>query len=277
MDKIEQQTIRKELEYSGIGLHTGEQVEIVFKPADLDTGIVFIRENLKSRIKAHLKNVNKNSREISLKENGVEIRTIEHLLSALTGLGIDNIEIIIKGSEIPIGDGSALPFVELFKDEIISQNKPKKIAIPQKPFWVSLNDKHIVLLPSDEFRITYTIDFNHPVIKSQFSSFVITKDVFINDIAPARTFGFLREIETLYAQGLAKGGSLENAIVIGEDRILNDHLRFDNELVRHKILDLIGDFTLLGMPIVGHIIAVKSGHDLNLKLVQKIANGYKII
>ncbi|MEW6094934.1 MAG: UDP-3-O-acyl-N-acetylglucosamine deacetylase [bacterium] len=267
-----QKTIKRKLEYSGIGLHTGEQIHLLFKPAILDTGIIFVREDLhdKPRIKACLKNVNKSSRELSLKDNEVEIRTIEHLLAALTGLGIDNIEVGINGNEIPVGDGSAIPFVELLKDEIISQDKPKKVFSPKKPFWVSAKDKHIVLLPSNEFKITYTIDFDHPIVKTQFASFAITKEVFERDIAPARTFGFLQEVESLYAQGLAKGGSLENAIVIGEDRILNDNLRFDNELVRHKILDLIGDFTLIGMPILGHIIAVKSGHELNLKLVQKL-------
>lgn len=267
-----QQTIRRELEYSGIGLHTGEQIHLVFKPSTVDMGIIFVRKDLPDnpRIKACLKNLNKSSRQLSLKDNEVEIRTIEHLLATLTCLGIDNIEIVMNGSEVPVGDGSAIHFVQLLKDEIISQDKPKKVFKPKEPLWVSLKDKHIVFLPSDEFRITYTIHFDHPIVKSQFASFVITKEVFEKEIAKARTFGFMQEVETLYAQGLAKGGSLENTIVIGEDRILNDNLRFDNELVRHKILDLIGDFTLLGMPILGHIIAVKSGHELNLKLVQKL-------
>jgi len=272
MDKIIQQTIRKEVAYSGIGLHTGEQIDLIFKPSAIDRGIVLVRGDLPDNpiIKVGVKNANRTSREISLKDNDVEIRTVEHLLAALTGLGIDNIEIVVNGNEIPIGDGSAKHFVELLKDEIISQNKPKGVFSPDEPLWSSLNDKHIVLLPADEFRITYTIDFNHPVMKTQFASFVITKEVFEREIAPARTFGFLQELESLYAQGLVKGGSLENAIVIGEDRILNDNLRFDNELVRHKILDLIGDFSLIGMPILGHIIAVKSGHELNLKLAEKI-------
>ncbi len=272
MAKEIQQTIKKELKYSGIGLHTGEQIHLVLKPAPVDTGISFVRENLpdKPRIEVCLKNVNKRSRELSLKDNRSEIHTVEHLLATLAGLGIDNIEIVINGNEVPIGDGSAIHFVELLKDEIISQDKPKKVFSPKEPFWVSLKDKHIVLLPSDEFRITYTIDFDHRIVKTQFASFVITKETFIKEIAPARTFGFLKEVEALYAQGLAKGGSLENAIVIGEDRILNDNLRFDNELVRHKILDLIGDFSLIGMSILGHIIAVKSGHELNLKLLQKL-------
>lgn len=274
MDKEIQQTIRKELEYSGIGLHTGEQIHLALKPAPVDTGIIFVREDLpdKPGVKACLKNANKSSRELSLKDNEVEIRTVEHLLATLTTLGIDNVEIVMDGCEVPIGDGSAMHFVELLKDKIISQYKPKKTFSPKEPFWVSLNDKHIILLPSDEFRITYTIDFNHKIVKTQFASFVITKEVFEREIAPARTFGFLEEVKTLYAQGLAKGGSLENAIVIGEDRILNDNLRFDNELVRHKILDLIGDFTLIGMPISGHIIAIKSGHELNLKLLQKLCH-----
>lgn len=274
MDKKIQQTIKKELEYSGMGLHTGEQIHLVLKPAPVDTGISFVREDLldKPRIKVCLKNVNKISRELSLKDNEVEVRTVEHLLATLTALGIDNVEIVMDNCEVPIGDGSAMHFVELLKDEIISQDKPKKVFSPKTPFWVSLKDKHIVLLPSDEFRITYTIDFDHKIVKTQFASFVITKEVFEKEIAPARTFGFLEEVEALYAQGLAKGGSIENAIVIGEDRILNDNLRFDNELIRHKILDLIGDFTLMGMPILGHIIVVKSGHELNIKLLQKLCH-----
>lgn len=267
-----QQTIRKELTYSGIGLHTGEQIDLAFKPAAIDTGIVLVRKDLSHNpiIKVCLKNAHRTLRELSLKDNGVEIHTVEHLLATLSGLGIDNIEIVVNGNEIPIGDGSAINFVELLKDEIISQDKIKKVFRTDEPLWVSLNEKQIVLLPSDELRITYTIDFNHLLVRSQFASFVMTKEVFEKEIAPARTFGFLQEVKTLYDQGLAKGGSLKNAIVIGEDRILNDYLRFDNELVRHKILDLIGDFSLIGMPILGHIIAIKSGHELNLKLVQKI-------
>lgn len=203
------------------------------------------------------------------------MRTVEHLLATLSALQIDNIEIWLDGDEIPIGDGSAKVFVDLLKDECIIQDKPKKICRPQKPIWVSTKDNHIVLLPSDELKITYTIDFDHPQVKTQFASFVITEEIFEKDIAPARTFGFLAEVESLYAQGLAKGGSLENAIVIGENGILNKNLRFKNELVRHKILDLIGDLTLIGTPILAHIIAVKSGHELNLKLVQKIIQGGK--
>ncbi|MDI6736349.1 MAG: UDP-3-O-acyl-N-acetylglucosamine deacetylase [bacterium] len=270
-----QQTIKKELEYSGIGLHTGEQIHLVFKPATAGTGIVFVRQDLsgKPMIKACPENVNNTWRELSLKKNGVEIHTVEHLLAALSGLGIDNIEIAVNGDEIPIGDGSALPFVELLKDEIISRNTSKKVFRPKEPLWAgsSTEDKQVILLPSDEWRITYTIDFEHPVVKTQLATFVITQEVFVKEIAPARTFGFLKEVESLHARGLAKGGSLENAIVIGEDKILNDSLRFENELVRHKILDLIGDFSLIGMPILGHVIAIKSGHDLNLKLVQKMA------
>ncbi|MEW6617976.1 MAG: UDP-3-O-acyl-N-acetylglucosamine deacetylase [bacterium] len=271
---MKQQTIKNELEYSGIGLHTGENIQLIFKPSIVDNGIVFVRKDLPGnpRIKTCLKNVNKTSRELSLKENEAEVHTVEHLLSALMGLGIDNIEIVINGDEVPVGDGSAMPFVELLKDEIISQDKPKKIFCPNQPCWISMKDKHIVLLPTGELRITYTICFDHPLIKAQFADFVITKEVFIKEIAPARTFGFLQEVETLYAQGLAKGGSLDNAIIIGEDRILNDNLRFDNEPVRHKILDLIGDFSVIGQPISGHIIAVKSGHELNLKLIRDIVS-----
>lgn len=267
-----QKTIRKELEYSGIGLHTGEQTHLVFKPAPVDTGITFVREDLpnKPRVKACLKNVNRTLREVSLKEDEIEIRTVEHLLSALAGLGIENIEIGISGCEVPIGDGSAIEFVNLLKNEVISQNKPKKIFISKIPLWVSREDKHIIILPSNEFRITYAIDFQHSIIKKQVASFVITEKIFEKEIAPARTFGFLHEIESLYAQGLAKGGSLQNAIIIGEDKILNDNLRFEDEFVRHKILDLIGDLSLLGMSILGHIIAIKSGHDLNLKLLYEL-------
>jgi UDP-3-O-acyl N-acetylglucosamine deacetylase len=272
-----QQTIRKELEYSGIGLHSGKFIHLVFRPAKIDTGVVFVRKDLPDnpRVKPCLKNVNRSSREISLKANNAEVHTVEHLLATLYALQIDNIEIWLDGDEVPIGDGSAKVFVDLLKDECVVQNKPKKICSPQKPIWVSTKDNHIVLLPSDELKITYTIDFDHPQVKTQFASFVITEEVFEKDIAPARTFGFLAEVESLYAQGLAKGGSLENAIVIGEGGILNKNLRFENELVRHKILDLIGDLTLIGTPILAHIIAIKSGHELNLKLVQKIIRGGK--
>ncbi len=272
-----QQTIKKELAYSGVGLHTGEQIHSVFKPAAIGTGIVFVRQDLSGepRIKACPENVNNTLRELSLKKNGVEVHTVEHLLAALSGLGINNIEICLDAHELPIGDGSAIPFVELLKDEIISQDKPKKVFRPKEPLWSQTEDKQVILLPSDEWRITYTIDFDHPVVKTQFATFVITQETFVKEIAPARTFGFLKEVKSLHGRGLAKGGSLENAIIIGETKILNDSLRFENELVRHKILDLIGDFSLIGMPILGHIIAIKSGHDLNLKLVQKMVGRLK--
>lgn len=231
----------------------------------------------KPKVKASLENVASSTREISLRVDEVEVRTVEHVLSALSGLGIDNCEIELDGPEPPVGDGSSLFLVKLLEgSSILTQEKLRSILRPKKPIWVVDGDREITLLPDEALTVTCMIDFAHPAVGSQSASFTLAPDIFINEIAPARTFGFLEEVETLKQQGLAQGGSLENAIVIGPERILNDSLRFDNELVRHKILDLIGDLSLLGAPFSGRLTAIKPGHSLNVKLAKKIAQETKV-
>ncbi|MDI6703979.1 MAG: UDP-3-O-acyl-N-acetylglucosamine deacetylase [bacterium] len=264
-----QHTIRKEIGLSGIGLHTGKKVRMVLKPAPVNTGVRFVFKGVS--IPATLENVYSSNREITLEKDGVEIHTVEHVLAAIRGLEVDNIIIEIDGQETPIGDGSSIPFVDIIKESgVISQNRKRRLIKLTQPFSIKDKDKYIIILPEERLRITYLISFNHPLVGTQVATFLINKKTFERDIAPSRTFGFLDEVEDLQNRGYALGGSLENAVVIGRDCILNEGLRFQDEFVRHKILDLIGDLFLLPGYIVGHIIAIKSGHSLNVKLLRKI-------
>lgn len=269
-----QRTIKKEASYSGIGLHTGKKVKITCKPASVDGGVRFVRVDLegKPQTVAEISRVIKASRETSIGEGEVKVQSVEHLLAALTGLGIDNLEIEIDSDELPAADGSALPLVKILKEVgIVEQEKEKKYLKLKEPVSFVREGVYLVALPNEELKISYTIDFNHPVLKTQFASFVINEDTFIKEIAPARTFGFESEVRELNEKGLIKGGSLENAVVIGEKGILNkEPLRFPDEFVRHKILDLLGDLYLIGTSLKAHIIALKSGHGANVELVKKI-------
>jgi UDP-3-O-[3-hydroxymyristoyl] N-acetylglucosamine deacetylase/3-hydroxyacyl-[acyl-carrier-protein] dehydratase len=267
-------TIEAQVSYEGTSLHSGVRTTITFKPASAGEGIKFVRTDLPERpsIKASLEYVSNSNREISLKNEHAEVRVVEHLLAALSGLEIDNITIEIDSDEVPAGDGSSLPFVKILKEAKIKNLGEERDFIKIKtPISVGEDQRTISILPDSQLKITYTIEFPHPVVKTQTATFVIDEQTFIEEIAPARTFGFLSEVKNLRQKGLIKGGSLDNAIVIGDDKILNEDLRFEDELVRHKILDLIGDFTLIGKPLKGHIIAVKAGHELNLKLARMIA------
>jgi UDP-3-O-[3-hydroxymyristoyl] N-acetylglucosamine deacetylase/3-hydroxyacyl-[acyl-carrier-protein] dehydratase len=264
-----QKTIKSEVRYEGIGLHTGERMTLYFKPAPPNTGVVFVRDGVS--LPASVKYVVNCNREISLGKDGVEVHTVEHVLAALAGLGIDNVIVEMTGIEPPVGDGSSLPFANLLLEAgLLNQDEPKRLFRVRTPIWVEDGDSFLVVLPSDVLRITFTISFPHQAIKTQSISFIITPDTFLKHLAPARTFGFLAEVETLRSRGLIKGGTLENAVVVGEDGILNEALRFENELVRHKILDLLGDLFLLGVGISGHVVAFKSGHALNVKLLKKM-------
>lgn len=269
-----QRTIRKEASYSGIGLHTGKKVKIIFKPAPTDSGVRFVRVDLEGnpRIVAEIGKVIRASRETSIGEGGLRVQSVEHVLAALAGLRIDNVTIEIDSDELPAVDGSAFPFIQALKGAgIVEQEKEREYLELKEPVSYNKEDIYLVALPSKEFKISYTIDFDHPVLKTQFASFVINEDTFIKEIAPARTFGFEDEVEGLRKQGLIRGGSLKNAVVISEKGILNkEPLRFTNEFVRHKILDLLGDLYLVGAPLKAHIIALKSGHGANVKLVKKI-------
>lgn len=269
-----QKTIVKPASYAGVGLHTGSKVTVKFRPARAGSGIRFYRVDLpkKPMVKADIALVSSTRRGTAVRSRGVSVHTVEHILASISGLGLDNVIIEIDGPEPPAGDGSALPFVQkLIKAGIrVQTTEPKEFLVVGKPVWFSKGDVWLVVLPSNKFRVSYTIDYNHPLLKAQFASFVIDADIFADQIAPARTFGFLSEVDRLRKEGLIKGGSLANAVVIGPEGILNESLRFDNEFVRHKILDLIGDLSLLGRPIKGHIIAIKSGHASNIELARKL-------
>lgn len=267
-----QQTIKSEVWLEGIGLHTGEKSIVCFRPASVNHKIVFVREDLPDRlsIPADLSYVSSSQRGVNLKRDETEIKTVEHILAALSGLRIDNLEIAVWGPELPAGDGSSLPFVNALKHGIVQQDKERETIRINQPVWASDGENQVVALPDSNFRVSYTISYNHPVVRAQFASLLIDESTFEHEIAPARTYGFLSEINSLRQQGLGRGGSLENALVITDEGYLNSNLRFDNELVRHKMLDLIGDLCLLGKPILGHIIAIKSSHYLNLQLAANI-------
>jgi UDP-3-O-[3-hydroxymyristoyl] N-acetylglucosamine deacetylase / 3-hydroxyacyl-[acyl-carrier-protein] dehydratase len=269
-----QRTIKNPAVYSGVGLHTGNETTITFHPAPENSGIRFVRTDLDHapEIPCDIDHVIDITRGTTLGTDSVKVHTVEHILAALAGLSIDNLRIEVNANEPPVGDGSSLPFVEKLQEAgIVEQNAPKRYFELKEPLWLSFEDDvYLVILPANELRITYTVSYQHPLLKSQYGSFIINNGVFAKEIAPARTFCFLHEVEELRQQGLIKGGNLNNAVVIGEDTILNDTLRFDNEFVRHKILDLVGDLYLLGQPIKAHVIVVKSGHASNVKLVQKL-------
>lgn len=269
-----QQTVKDKVVFSGVGLHSGMEVTMTLRPADAGTGVIFHRVDLSPSvsIEAVAKNVVNTRLSTTIGKDGAVVSTIEHLMAALTGCGIDNVHVDINGPEVPIMDGSAAPFVDgLRKVGTRSLSRPKKYLVVKKPITVVDGDKKISIIPSRYFRISFDMRFNHPVVNNQFRSMKFSEDVFERDYAPARTFGFLIEVETLKANGLARGGSLDNAVVIGDDGILNEGgLRYDDEFVRHKIMDSVGDFSLAGYPLIGHIKAFKSGHDLNHKLVTEI-------
>ena len=274
-----QRTIAKPISFTGIGLHLGDKISVTIKPGDVDTGIVFIRTDISEpvEIKADVSNVVSTQFATTLGCNGVQISTVEHLLAAFMGLGIDNARIEIDSSEIPILDGSASPFIYLLRNAGITvQNGFKKFIIIKKPIRVSEGDKKVSLVPYKGLKISYTVDFNHHIISNQSFSMEFSNGCFEREICRARTFGFLKDVDGLKANGLAQGGSLDNTIVVGDYRIINeDGLRFPDEFVRHKILDSIGDLSLLGIPIVGHLIAFKSGHTLNHRLMKKVISSKK--
>lgn len=271
---MKQRTIKNSVRYSGIGLHTGNQTTLEFKPALPDTGIRFVRTDLNPpvEIKADVDHVVDTVRGTTIGTDNVIVHTVEHVLAAVAGLGIDNLIIELNANEPPVGDGSSIPFVETLRQAVvIDQDVPKKYFSVDEPIWVTCGGgTYLVILPDKDFRISYTVDYNHPILKSQYETFNFSDGVFEREIASARTFCFLHEVEMLQKQGLIKGGSLDNAVVIGDDTILNDQLRYPTEFVRHKILDLVGDLYLLGQPVKGHLVAVKSGHSANVAFVKRL-------
>ncbi len=272
----QQTTLAKTIAYTGIGLHSGKDVTITLQPAAADAGIVFVRTDLPGapRVKATAANVTSTMRATTLEDGAAKVFTVEHLLAGFLAMGIDNCIVEITAAEPPVGDGSALPFVKLVQEAGIAElPAPCRYAPLPAAQAVRRADKFIVILPYDGLRISFTSVNPHPLIGVQYGDFEITADTFIREIAPARTIGFMHEVEALKAQGLALGGSLENAVVYDDDKILTP-LRFPDELVRHKILDVLGDLALVGR-IRGHVIAVKSSHALNTALAKEIASAQK--
>ncbi|MBI4775311.1 MAG: UDP-3-O-acyl-N-acetylglucosamine deacetylase [Deltaproteobacteria bacterium] len=276
MTTWQQRTIRREIGCTGVGLHTGERIALKLKPADPDSGIRFVRADLDSRpeIPACLECVADTRLATTLAEGGNRISTVEHLLAALRGMGVDNATVDVDGPEVPIMDGSAGPFVALISDAgVREQNCPRNFIIIEKPISVHDGEKSVAIAPSNGFEIKYTIDFDHPLLRRQSLSMSISKRTFQKKICRARTFGFLKEVEYLWNNGLALGGSLENAVVIDDSRILNEGgLRYPDEFVRHKILDFIGDVSLLGLPLLGACTVYKSGHALNHSLIRRLCD-----
>lgn len=269
-----QRSIERVVGCSGIGLHSGKPVNMRLLPAPEDTGIFFIvkeKENT-CQIGASLGNLSNTDFSISLRREGAVVTTVEHLLATLSSMGIDNLYIELDSSEVPIMDGSSLDFINLIKSAgLLEQGGAKQYIKIIKEIAISEGERSILVRPSAYSQITYSIYFDHPAIGCQSYSYHPSETDFINKIGPARTFTLLREVEGLWAKGLAKGGSLENAVVVGDHDILNEGgLRYKDEFVRHKILDLIGDISLLGTPIIGHIMASRSGHALNTRLISEI-------
>ncbi len=270
-----QHTLKKKVSFSGIGLHSGRQVSMTLRPAAVNSGIGFVRKDLSEDvfIPAFMNRVVDTQLATTIGLNGVTIGTTEHVLSALAGMGIDNAVIELDGPEVPVMDGSAGPFVYLLNR--IGRRRQKSCRQMLKitrEIAYSNGEKNIKVVPYDGFKVTCEISFDHDIIKKQVYTFTYSSEKFIQEIAKARTFGFLGQVEKLRENGLALGGSLDNAVVIDQYGVLNSEgLRFADEFVRHKILDLIGDFALLGCPIMGHIIASKSGHGQHLGLMREIA------
>jgi UDP-3-O-[3-hydroxymyristoyl] N-acetylglucosamine deacetylase len=273
---INQRTIKTVIRATGVGMHSGEKVSIALRPAAPDSGIVFRRIDLPNPVdvRADAFNVGDTRLSSCLEQNGARVATVEHLMSALAGLGIDNIYVDLDAAELPIMDGSAGPFVFLLQSAgIEEQSAPKRFMRILRPVTVTHGDKWARFEPHNGFRISFSIEFNHPAFaestKSVCVDFATTS--YVEEVARARTFGFMQDVDSMRSQGLALGGSLDNAIVLDEQRVLNsDGLRYDDEFVKHKVLDAIGDLYLLGHPVLGAFSAHKSGHALNNALLRQL-------
>jgi UDP-3-O-[3-hydroxymyristoyl] N-acetylglucosamine deacetylase len=273
---LKQRTLKNVIHATGVGLHTGDKVAITLRPAAPDSGIVFRRVDLDPpvEIKALPHHVKDTRLSSTLEVDGVRVATVEHLMSALAGLGVDNVYVDLSASEVPILDGSAGPFVFLLQSAgIVEQPALKKFIRIKRPVEVRDGDKWVRFEPYHGFKVEFAIDFDHPVIEHTGKSVSIdfANDSYIREISRARTFGFMHEVEALRNMGLARGGSLDNAVVLDEYRILNsDGLRYEDEFVKHKVLDAIGDLYIIGHPLIGAFSAYKSGHALNNKLLRAL-------
>ena len=266
---IPQRTLNHAIRCSGIGLHSGKKIQLVLHPADVDAGITFSRSDLNVTIPARAKYVTDTRLCTTIGRDGAHISTVEHLLSALSGLGIDNAHIEVNSAEVPVMDGSAAPFVFLIQCAgIREQSKAKKIMRILKRIEVEEGDKRCALYPSSGFKVSYLLDYDHPLLRERAVSIDFAHQAYTREVSRARTFGFLHEIEALQKAGLALGGSLENAIVLDQYRVMNETgLRYEDECVRHKILDTVGDLSLAGLPIVGAFEGERTGHQMNHRLV----------
>jgi UDP-3-O-[3-hydroxymyristoyl] N-acetylglucosamine deacetylase len=267
---MRQHTIRTPVSLEGVGLHSGKAARITLSPAPADSGIVFRVGSHADPIPAAPESVVDSHNATTIGRQGTRIQTVEHLMAAAAGLGIDNLDVHVEGIEVPAADGSAKPFVALLTSAGRSQQAAHRrpITIPG-PIRVGAGGRWIEIVPSSRFRISYTLDNEHPAIGTQAVSCVPTESLFVNELAPARTYGFLKDLGVLRKNGLARGVSLDNAVALGKQAALNP-LRYRDEFVRHKILDLIGDLALLGRPVIGHVIARNAGHALNFELVVSI-------
>lgn len=272
-----QRTVKNAESISGIGLFTGVKTQMTFIPAEPGFGVVFERTDLPGspRLPAQVDFVKDTPRCTILGNSEITVQTVEHVLSALRAYEIDNVLISLTGPEVPSCDGSATPFVDLIeKCGIKVQEAMREVMRLHVPVFWSRGDVHLVALPSDEFRVSYTLNYpNSALLRSQFHTVIINHENFKNEIAPARTFSLYEEIVPLIEQGSIKGGNLENAVIVKDDAVLNpDGVRFQDEMARHKILDLVGDLSLIGKPFLAHIIAIRSGHFSNTSLAKELVN-----
>ena len=271
-----QQTLANTVSCSGVGLHSGQPVTLTLRPAPADTGVVFVNRSGKggASLAASVEHLVATELCTAISGNGFQVKTIEHILAALTGLDVDNVYVEVDAAEAPVMDGSAGHFVRLIRSAgIAPQSQRQPYLKITRPLEVVDGTRRVRIEPSSTTKITYSIQYNHPLIQTQTYAYEHSVHAFEREIADARTFGFMQEVEALWARGLGKGGSLDNTIILSQDGILNESgLRFTNEFVRHKILDLIGDFSLLGVPFIGHVIAERSGHAIHTRLVQQILN-----
>ena len=285
INQKKQRTVLSEFSMTGLGLHTGKEVNINIKPTNVNSGINFIRTDLNKDnvIKALWSNVTNTNLCTTISNNkGVSVSTIEHLMSALSGMHIDNADVLIDNSEVPIMDGSSFPFVDKLEScGFLTQHLDRKIILIKKEIMVSNKDSYAKIIPNKQFSIDFEIDFESPLINKQACQLQLVNGNYKTDISSARTFGFEKDVDYLRSNGFALGGSLDNAVVVGENNILNkEGLRYTDEFVRHKILDSIGDLYLAGSPIQGYFIGNKSGHFLNNQLLIKIfsdKSNYEII
>jgi UDP-3-O-[3-hydroxymyristoyl] N-acetylglucosamine deacetylase len=265
---VQKATIKKDISFSGVGVHSGLNVACCLKSSRSGEILFSIKNEETFKIRIDPYQIESSWCSI-LTDGPRKVYTVEHLLAALYVFGVDSIDIELEGNEIPILDGSALPIAKALEECGIRTLPDKKTFLKvTKPFCMREEDALISVVPDEDFRISYTIEFDHPAIQRQAYDLAVNVESFLREIAPARTFGFLEDVEGLWAQGLAQGGSLENAIVLDGNGVINGPLRFDNEFVRHKIIDLIGDLSLVGYPLIGHFSAHKAGHSLHLKAVR---------